>query len=142
MILSKNGNLLLLCSAILYCLNLDAFALANAQQPVDSNVAQSTSPQNNDRNAPRRPRPGFFEEERRQQFGFGNFLESALDGADNYFASDSISDLSNASLNPLSAPVINPINGTLTVLSRNENSPNFLKTTFGVVPNVPILIRK
>lgn len=145
MIISKNinryfsGKLLILVSATLYCLNLDAFGLANAQQPVNSTVTQSTSPQPTDRNAPRRPNPGFFEEERRQQFGFGKFLDSALDGADNYFASDSVSELSNASLNPLSAPVISPINGTLTVLSRNENSPNFLKTTFAVTPDAPIV---
>lgn len=74
----------------------------------------------------RRPKPSFFEQERKPRFGFGDFLNSALDGSDNFLSADN-------SVKTLLAPgnqnqfynATNP--GTLTVVSRDENSTDFLK---------------
>ncbi|MFM2061129.1 MAG: hypothetical protein RLZZ507_799 [Cyanobacteriota bacterium] len=36
----------------------------------------------------RRPKPSFFEQERKQKFGFADFVNSALDGVDTFFGAD------------------------------------------------------
>lgn len=79
--------------------------------------AQENKPQ------PPRPRPSFFEQERKPKFGFGDFVNSALDGVDNFFAADHNVKTLLANPNQLYNP-LNP--ATLTVNSRDENSPNFL----------------
>ena len=66
-----------------------------------------------------RPRTAFFEEERRPRFGFGDFLNSALDGGDNAFSSDSVQNSPTITLDPLSGGLIG-ISGNLTV-GINEN---------------------
>ncbi|HAT13929.1 MAG TPA: hypothetical protein DCS91_10465 [Microcoleaceae bacterium UBA11344] len=84
-----------------------------------------------------RPRTAFFEEERRQRFGFGDFLNSALDGADNAFSGDSVQN-SPITLEPLSGVFTTGINGTLTVgindsrrtTNDSINNPAFLNGSF------------
>ena len=66
-----------------------------------------------------RPRTAFFEEERRPRFGFGDFLNSALDGGDNAFSSDSVQNSPTITLDPLSGGFMG-ISGNLTV-GINEN---------------------
>ena len=78
--------------------------------------------------SPPRPKTAFFEEERRPRFGFGDFLNSALDGADNSFSSDSVQK-SPITLEPLSAVFTTGIDGTLTV-GINDNQANFLIGNF------------
>lgn len=73
-----------------------------------------------------RPRTAFFEEERRPRFGFGDFLNSALDGADNAFAGDSVQ---NSSIELTPVPRIESISGILSV-GINDNRPNFLIGNF------------
>ncbi|MEB3125949.1 MAG: hypothetical protein VKL00_10060 [Synechococcales bacterium] len=77
---------------------------------------------------PRRPRTTFFEQERRPRFGFGDFLESALDGSQNVFADTA--KVSNYRLDPLSDITVGPISGTFTVTNRNQDSANFLVSNF------------
>jgi len=76
----------------------------------------------------RRPKASFFEQERKQKFGFADFVSSALDGSDNFFAAD------NSIKSLLSSPNKNQfynatIPGTLIIGSRDKNSPNFLNIT-------------
>jgi len=66
-----------------------------------------------------RPRTAFFEEERRPRFGFGDFLNSALDGVDNSFSSDAVQNSPTITLDPVSGGFMG-ISGTLTV-GINEN---------------------
>jgi hypothetical protein len=66
-----------------------------------------------------RPRPAFFEEERRPRFGFGDFLNSALDGVDNSFSGDAVQNSPTITLDPVSGGFMG-ISGTLTV-GINEN---------------------
>jgi hypothetical protein len=75
-----------------------------------------------------RPRTAFFEEERRPRFGFGDFLNSALDGADNAFSGDSVQN-SPITLEPLSGVFTTGINGTLTV-GINDSRSDFLQGNF------------
>jgi len=128
-------RMLLLLGSVFSCLNLvvagDAAAgEAGVETQHSSNgvVAQST-PTTQTPPAPRRPRPSFFEQERR--FGFGDFLDSALDGGGRVFSSDPITDLSsnNFDLNPLARGSA-PVTGSLSVENRSETNPNFLRTDF------------
>jgi hypothetical protein len=73
-----------------------------------------------------RPRTAFFEEERRPRFGFGDFLNSALDGADNAFAGDAVQQ-SPIQLTPV--PPIESTNGILSV-GINDNRSDFLQGSF------------
>jgi hypothetical protein len=66
-----------------------------------------------------RPRTAFFEEERRPRFGFGDFLNSALDGVDNSFSGDAVQNSPTITLDPVSGGFMG-ISGTLTV-GINEN---------------------
>lgn len=75
-----------------------------------------------------RPKPAFFEEERRLRFGFGDFLNSALDGVDNSFSGDAVQK-SPITLEPLSGVFTTGIDGTLTV-GINDNRPDFLQGNF------------
>lgn len=82
----------------------------------------------------RRPKSSFFEQERKQKFGSSDFLPSALDGSDHFFATDNniqtTQTIQTIQTNPNQT---NPnqfysptIPGTLTIQSRDRNSPNFL----------------
>ncbi|MEG4576428.1 hypothetical protein QUA56_27695 [Microcoleus sp. N3A4] len=84
-----------------------------------------------------RPKPAFFEEERRPRFGFGDFLNSALDGVDNSFSGDAVQK-SSITLEPVSEVFTRGVNGTLTVgINDNRrttsdpiNNPAFLNGSF------------
>ncbi len=130
-------------SGFCYVIPMD-IGVANARETVKatnpvpgSTIAQATGNQPNRR----RLRTPFFEEERKLRFGFGDFLQSALDGVDNLFSADPITNLSNATLNELSSPLAGNIAGTLTVGSRDEDNPNFLTTTFEA-PGVNLIFTK
>jgi len=71
-----------------------------------------------------RPRTAFFEEERRPRFGFGDFLNSALDGADNAFAGDSVQQ-SPIELTPVPT-TIKSTSGILSVGINENRSDTFL----------------
>lgn len=95
----------------------------------NSSQAQTT-PINNAVQAKPRLRATFFEEERRlRQFGFGDFLRSALDNEQNAFADPAKISGFERSFNPLYARP-GTIPGTLSVESTNEDNPNFLLTNF------------
>lgn len=86
--------------------------------------SQEKKPQTTEQKKVRRPlKPTFFEEQRRV-FGFGDFLNSALDGADNAFGSSSANNIGNT------PGRVEGINGALTVYSRDRDSSNFLNITF------------
>jgi hypothetical protein len=107
--------------------------VANAQETVEAaNPTSETPIAQAEPSQPtrRRLRNPFFEEERKLRFGYGGFLESALDGADNFFAADSITNLSNVNVNAQPLPGAQNILGTLSVGSRNKNDPDFLNITF------------
>ena len=76
---------------------------------------------------PRRPRTAFFEEQRRQ-FGFGDFLSSALDNNNNTLSADPAkpSNFIEVRANP---PQEGPP-GTLTVLSRDPDDIDFVNITY------------
>jgi hypothetical protein len=115
--------------------------VANAQETVEtanpaseSSIAQSAPIQP----TRRRLRIPFFEEGKKLQFGSGEFLQSALDGANNFFAADSITNVSRPNVD-LNAPPIPRVQnspgvhnklGTLTVRSSDRNDPNVLITRF------------
>jgi hypothetical protein len=87
-----------------------------------------TTPSQAEENKPkiRRPKASFFEQERKQKFGFADFVSSALDGADTFFAADN--NVKALLASPNKNQFYNPtIPGTLTIVSRDRNSPNFLK---------------
>jgi hypothetical protein len=131
-------QLLLLLLSSCYCLTLVAIGVVNAQETVESKEPVSESPiAQSAPSQPARPRlrVPFFEDERKLRFGFGDFLQSALDGVDNFYGADAINNLSN---DPLSNPLAQNINGTLTVQSRDENDSNFLTTTFNA-PGVSLI---
>jgi len=86
-----------------------------------------------------RPKPAFFEEERRPRFGFGDFLNSALDGADNSFSSDSVQK-SSITLEPLSVVVTTGIDGILTVgINENRRTTSDMRNT-PVTPEPPSVV--
>jgi len=76
-----------------------------------------------------RPRTAFFEEERRPRFGFGDFLNSALDGADNAFAGDSVQQ-SPIELTPVTPFTLESTSGTLNVGINDNRSDTFLRGSF------------
>lgn len=124
-------RLLLLFFPTFYCLNPDAVGVAAAQQPESITQSQSSADPTTSQPAPTRPKPPFFEESRKARFGFGDFVQSALDGVQNYFSADLITNLSpQFSLNPLSDPLGSNLSGILTVQSRNKRDANYLTTTF------------
>jgi len=77
-----------------------------------------------------RPRTAFFEEERRPRFGFGDFLNSALDGVDNSFSGDAVQNSPTITLDPVSGGFMG-ISGTLTV-GINENIRMSAPSTGGI----------
>jgi hypothetical protein len=131
-------QLLLFFLSCFYCFTLVAIKIANAQETVEAanSVSESTIAQAEPSQPTRRRiKNPFFEQERKLRFGYGDFLESALDGADNFFAADSITNLSNVNLNAQPIPGAQNIPGVLTVGSRDQDDPNFLTTTY-VAPGV------
>lgn len=105
-------------------------AQANQASPrIDRIVAQSSDNPSTPR---RRIKPSFFEEERRARFGFGDFLESALDGRQNAFGSDdTTSIIQNIAFDAISIPVLQGLSGTITVSDFEDNDiGTFLNTTF------------
>ena len=84
-----------------------------------------------------RPRPAFFEEERRPRFGFGDFLNSALDGVDNSFSGDAVQNSPTITLDPVSGGFMG-ISGTLTV-GINENIRTSAPST-GVINATPPIV--
>lgn len=128
-------KLMLVLSSACFCLSL-AVDVADAQETVlqapassDKIVGQSpTPPTTSNRPVRRRLRTTFFEEETRVgRFGVGNFLQSALDGAQNALADPAkISNFedfrgSNILSDPLTEP--DPLTGDLTV-STSANDDN------------------
>jgi len=69
-----------------------------------------------------RPKPSFSEQPRKLRFGFGDFLDSALDGSDSFLVTGPLIANFNRFYNP-------QMQGTLTVDSRDQHSSNFLSTT-------------
>lgn len=134
-------QLLLFFSSGFSCFILVAIKVANAQETVEAanSVSESTIAQAEPSQPTRRRiKNPFFEQERKLRFGYGDFLESALDGADNFFAADSITNLSNVNLNAQPIPGAQNIPGVLTVGSRDQDDPNFLTTTY-VAPGVNLI---
>ena len=75
-------------------------------------------------------RTGFFEEERRQRFGFGDFLDVALDGADNAFGNDRINTPTQGiRADALTSREFAPIGGTISI-NIDSDSDNFLQGGF------------
>jgi hypothetical protein len=111
-------------------LNLSGIGAAHAQSSESSEqiIAQTTDSPETPR---RRIKPSFFEEERRQKFGFGDFLDSALNGVENTFgADDTTSLIQNIAFDTISIPVLQGVPGTLTVSDFKDNDNGFLNTTF------------
>jgi hypothetical protein len=107
----------------LLCLGGGVLNPATAQDPQDEKA----------RAAARRMRPTFFEQERRPRFGFGDFLGSALDGAQNAFA-DPVKIAvrqypGEFNQNFLRNPRFQDIDGVLTVVNPDTDSDNFLDGT-------------
>ena len=135
-------QLLLFLASSFSCLIPGVIGVANAQETVETaeRVSESTIAQS----APIQPtrsrlRIPFFEQGKKLKFGSGEFLQSALDGANNFFAADSITNVSrpNVDLNAPPIPGAENIPGTLTVRSSDRNDPNvftasFVSTTPGV----------
>jgi hypothetical protein len=82
-----------------------------------------------------RPRTAFFEEERRPRFGFGDFLNSALDGVDNSFSGDAVQNSPTITLDPVSGGFMG-ISGTLTV-GINENIRTMSAPSTGGINVIP-----
>ncbi|WP_009631664.1 hypothetical protein [Synechocystis sp. PCC 7509] len=116
--------------SITYLLLVSACLGANLALGNNSLAQTPPNPANNAVQAKPRLRATFFEEERRlRQFGFGDFLRSALDGEQNSFADPAKISGFEANANSLYATPGN-VAGTIAVRSTNEDSPNFLFTTF------------
>jgi hypothetical protein len=111
-------------------LNLAAGAIAPAQSSELSEqiIAQETETPSAPR---RRIKPSFFEEERRPKFGFGDFLDSALNGVENAFGADDTTQIiQGVGFNAVSVPVLQGISGILTVSDFEDNNiGTFLNTT-------------
>lgn len=137
-------KLLLVLSSACFCLSL-AVDVADAQEAVlqaptssDKIVGQSpTPPTTSNRPVRRRLRATFFEEETRVgRFGVGNFLQSALDGAQNALADPAkISNFEDfRGSNILPNPLTNPetLTGALTVsTSANDDNVNSIEFAGG-----------
>lgn len=103
-------------------------AHAQSSESSEQIIAQETDSQPAPR---RRIKPSFFEEERRPKFGFGDFLDSALNGVENAFgADDTTSLIQGIAFDTISIPVLQGISGTLTVSDFKDNDNGFLNTTF------------
>lgn len=111
-------------------LNLSGIGAAHAQssEPSEQIIAQATDSQPAPR---RRIKPSFFEEERRPKFGFGDFLDSALNGVENAFGADDTTQIiQGIAFDTISIPVLQGIAGTLTVSDfKDNNIGTFLNTT-------------
>jgi len=111
-------------------LNLSGIGAAHAQssEPSEQIIAQATDSQAAPR---RRIKPSFFEEERRPKFGFGDFLDSALNGVENAFGADDTTQIiQGIAFDTISIPVLQGIAGTLTVSDfKDNNIGTFLNTT-------------
>lgn len=157
-ILQKNRcrfypKLLLVLSSACFCLSL-AVDVADAQETVlpaptssDRIVGQSpTPPTTSNQPVRRRLRTTFFEEETRVgRFGVGNFLQSALDGAQNALADPAkISNFgenpSNPSISLFGRPQDNPndISGELTVFNDGSNNGGVTSITFNNQQNTNV----
>src|SRR5919202_6925651 len=106
-------QLLLLIAASFPGLIPGVIGVANAQENVktttpasESSIAQSEPSQP----TRRRLRNPFFEEGKKLRFGSGEFLESALDGANNFFAADSITNVSRPNVDLNAPPIPGPQN--------------------------------
>lgn len=109
---------------------LSAICLGATLSIANISLAQTAPASNNAVQAKPRLRGTFFEEERKlQRFGFGNFLRSALDGEQNAFADPAKISGFERDANPLYASPGN-VAGELSVVSTNEDNPNFLTTEF------------
>ena len=123
--------LVLLSSACLVLspsLSAKAQQMTIAEQPhTNTPVAQTQTPTNQTPRT-RRPRTAFFEEERRQ-FGFGDFLSSALDGNDNTFSTDPVKVSAGI---PRTNPPQQQANNQrlLTLISRDSEDPDFVNITY------------
>lgn len=116
------------------CLGLDLLrpgigaANSQASQKYPVITAQATDSQ-----PAQRPRlkPSFFEEERRPRFGFGDFLDSALNGLENAFGADDTTQvIQNVGFDAISVPALEGIPGILTVSDFKDNNIGvFLNTT-------------
>lgn len=106
-----------------------AIAHAQASQKSPAIIAQTTDSPETPR---RRIKPSFFEEERRPKFGFGDFLDSALNGVENAFGADDTTNLiQGVAFDAISIPVLQGLSGTLTVSDFEDNNiGTFLNTTF------------
>lgn len=116
--MNKRFIFLLLAAGLGYGLSLPA--IANAQE------SELTPEEEAARDAARRMRPTFFEEERKPRFGFGDFVRSALDGEQNAFADPA--KISGFSTNLLSNTLTTGINGTITINNLNPQSSGFLQS--------------
>lgn len=126
-----------ICLLALSALNLVGINQANAQvnsAPLTSEqIAQAT----NQPTTKRKPKATFGEEDRRPRFGFGDFVDSALDGADNFFSPDPVRGSPGVISEPLSTVRVTDIPGVLTVgidsdqkVSNDPNRPAFLEGNF------------
>jgi hypothetical protein len=126
-------QLLLLIAASFPGLIPGVIGVAQAQETVETaNPASESSIAQSEASQPtqRRLRNPFFEQGKKLKFGSGEFLQSALDGANNFFAADSITNVSrpNVDLNAPPIPGAHNIPGTLTVSGSDRKNPNFLTT--------------
>ena len=90
-------------------------------------TTQSQAEENNPQKG--RPKASFFEQERKQKFGFSDFVSSALDGSDTFFAADNnVKNLLAISKQNQFYNATMPMIGTLTIQSLDKNDSNFLNT--------------
>jgi hypothetical protein len=59
----------------------------------------------------RRPKASFFEQERKEKFGFADFINSALDGVDTFFGADNTAQSILANPNQITNPTPVPSPG-------------------------------
>ena len=111
----------LLLASVCLGLNPILLGLANAQDTSGAEPAE-TKPE-----AQPRRLESFFEQERRPRFGAGDFLDSAINGIENVFPDPA--KVSGFRSDPISNPLTN-IQGIITVISRDDDSDNFLDTDF------------
>ena len=102
----------------------------SSESTVVQNTSELTNKEEAAQEAARRMRPTFFEQERQPRFGFGDFLNSALDGNQNAFPDPA--KVSGFRSNPLSDTLLVDVEGLLTVESRDDDTANFLDTDFDV----------
>jgi hypothetical protein len=115
------------------CLSIAFAPVASAGEAV-SPVGQTAPAKPAAQTGKIRPCPCFFEQERRPRFGFGDFLDSAINGADNALSSDPVQNTPSVRLQPLSrtadSPSLeNPSRGILEI-GINSDRSDFLQGTF------------